>query len=64
VGGIKVDFKEAQKTGIGALTGILLDSTESKHGVDKKTIDSDALWLKSRFQAGGIMDLVDEPNLA
>ena len=26
-------------------------------------IDPDALWLKSRFQGGGIMDLVDEPNL-
>ena len=49
VGGIKVDFKEAQRTGIGALTGIVIDSTESKHGVDKKMIDSDALWLKSRF---------------
>ncbi len=64
VGGIKVDFKEAQRTGIGALTGISLDSTESKHGVDKKTIDPDALWLKSRFQGGGIMNLVDEPGLA
>lgn len=49
VGGIKVDFKEAQRTGIGALTGISLDTAESKHGVDKKTIDPDALWLKSRF---------------
>ena len=63
VGGIKVDFKEAERTGIGALTGISLNTAESKHGVDKKTIDPDALWLKSRFQGGGIMGLVDEPNL-
>ena len=64
MGGIKVDFREAERTGIGALTGIPLDTSESKHGVDKKTIDPDALWLKSRLVGGGIMDLVDEPGLA
>ena len=63
VGGIKLDFKEAEKTGIGALTGINLDTSESKHGVDKKTIDADALWLKSRIQGGGVKDLVDDPGL-
>lgn len=63
VGGIKLDFKEAEKTGIGALTGITLDTSESKHGVDKKTIDADALWLKSRIQGGGVKDLVDDPGL-
>lgn len=36
VGGIKVDFKEAEKKGIGAITGISLDTTESKYGADKK----------------------------
>lgn len=64
VGGIKVDFKDAERKGIGAITGISLDSTESKHGANKKQIDPDELWLKSRFQGGGIMKLVDEPSMA
>jgi hypothetical protein len=33
--------------GFGAITGIFLDSTESRTA--KKAIDPDALWLKSRF---------------
>ena len=33
----------------GNLTGILLDSSESKHGGSKKVIDPEELWLKSRF---------------
>ena len=62
-GGIKVDFEEAKRRGIGAITGISLDSRESKYGVDKKVIDPNLLWEKSRFQGGGIMSVVDEPNL-
>ena len=61
-GGIKVDFEEAERRGVGAITGILLDSNESKFGVDKKTIDPMLLWEKSRFQGGGIMGMVDDPN--
>ena len=49
VSGIKVDFEEAQVKGVGALTGIPLDSIESKHGPSRKTIDPDMLWLKTRF---------------
>ena len=64
VGGIKVDFKKAQQEGVGAITGISLDSTESKHGANKKQIDPDMLWLESRFKGGGIMKLVDEPSMA
>ncbi len=63
VGGIKVDFEEAQVKGVGALTGIPLDSIESKHGPSRKTVDPDMLWLKTRFQGGGILGLVDEPGI-
>lgn len=42
-----MDFEEAQRTGVGALTGIPLVSKSS--GVEKKTIDPDMLWLKTRF---------------
>ena len=35
--------------GFGKLTGILLDSSESRHGGSKKVIDPEMLWLKSRF---------------
>ena len=62
-GGIKVDFKKAEKEGIGAITGISLDSTESKYGADKKQIDPEQLWLKSRFDGGGISKIVDEPGM-
>ena len=63
VGGIKVDFKEAEKRGIGAITGISLDSSESKYGADRKQIDPEKLWLESRFKGGGIMQMVDEPGM-
>ena len=44
IAGIKVDFKEAERKGIGAITGISLDSTESKYSSNKKQIDPDMLW--------------------
>lgn len=28
----------------------------------KKEVDPEALWNKSRFQGGGIMNMIDEPN--
>ena len=38
---------------------------ESKHGVasSNRTIDADLLWMKSRLEGGGVMDLVDDPNI-
>jgi len=44
------------------LTGILLDASESQDRL-KKQIDPDALWLKSRLEGGGIIKMVDEPNI-
>jgi ATP-dependent RNA helicase DHX8/PRP22 len=63
VGGIKVDFEEAKQKGIGALTGIPLESKESKFGTDKKSIDPDMLWLKTRLAGSGILGLVNEPGM-
>jgi hypothetical protein len=44
------------------LTGIILDVSESQNRL-KKQIDPDALWLKSRFEGGGIIKMIDEPNI-
>ena len=57
------DMQEAQKSGVGALTGISLESSESKHGTSKKQIDPDFLWLKSRFEGGGVMDMMDKKEV-
>lgn len=44
------------------MSGILLDTSESQNRL-KKQIDPDALWLKSRFEGGGIIKMIDEPNI-
>jgi hypothetical protein len=52
--------------GFGRLTGILIETTEGKHGAESsnRTIDADSLWMKSRFTGGGIWKtMVDEPNI-
>jgi len=63
VGGITVNFEEAQAKGIGAITGIPLESKESKFGTNRKQIDPDMLWLKTRLEGGGILGMVDEPGI-
>jgi len=40
----------------------LLDVSES-HNRLKRQIDPDTLWLKSRLEGGGIIKMVDEPNI-
>jgi hypothetical protein len=58
-----VDFEEAQLKGVGALTGIPLTSAESKYGPEKKAIDPDMMWLKTRLEGGGILGLINEPGI-
>jgi hypothetical protein len=57
--------KDAVEPGYGRLTGILIECSEGKHGAtsSNRTIDADLLWMKSRFEGGGIMKMVDEPNI-
>jgi len=57
---IDYDLDKAKESGIGALTGISIESAESKHGTSKKEIDPDFLWLKSRFEGGGVMNMMEE----
>ena len=56
---------DAVEPGHGRLTGILIETTEGKHGANSsnRTIDADLLWMKSRFEGGGIMQMVDEPDI-
>ena len=58
-----MDFEEAQLKGVGALTGIPLTSAESKYGPEKKAIDPDMMWLKTRLEGGGILGLINEPGI-
>lgn len=43
-----------QKSGFGKLTGIYLDSTDQQKLFDRRAIDPDTLWLKSRLGGTGV----------
>jgi hypothetical protein len=40
-----------------------LKSAESKYGSEKKAIDPDMMWLKTRLEGGGILGMVNEPGI-
>ncbi len=56
-----IQQQNVKREGFGSITGILLDSSESKLGGNqKRAIDPDALWLKSRLQGSGIIKMVED----
>jgi len=40
-----------------------LISVDSKYGPEKKAIDPDMMWLRTRLEGGGILGMVNEPGI-